>query len=46
MRELLIVFVVLTADYSAFAQTPQEIFRDTVLPTLQRECGGCHGAVV
>ena len=44
MRELVIVFTVLTAAYSAFAQTPQEIFRDTVLPTLQRECAGCHGA--
>ena len=44
MRDLIIVFI-LSAAYSVFAQTPQEIFRDTILPTLQRECIGCHGAV-
>jgi hypothetical protein len=32
MRDLVIAFTILSAAYSVFAQTPQEIFRDQCCP--------------
>jgi hypothetical protein len=41
MRRLGLILVTLSA---AFAADPESLFRDTILPTLQKDCAGCHGS--
>jgi hypothetical protein len=40
------VFAPVVLAVSAFAQDPAELFRNRVLPVLERDCQGCHGSAM